>query len=280
MKPEIKKLLLVALAYLFLEVASSPMRGFSFILCSSVMFPVYFLLTALLCKRLAPTRPWKILAAATAAILLPYLLTSKELLQIGHLDVLIHLLGVLGGCLFFKARPAVRCLVAALSAAFVFTFTPLWYSWISYQNYGSFRATTDVRLAHPLVLTCPTDTLVIGMRPGKTYVLDLWNSYCGYCMKGFPDFQALADKYQDSGRILFYTVNILEPRENPSVFDIPARFGCRLPVFACKDDEFLSSLGIQGVPVVLVITPDGRVAYRGPLERAEPHIRRLSHATL
>ena len=85
MKPEIKKLLLVALAYLFLEVASSPMRGFSFILCSSVMFPVYFLLTALLCKRLAPTRPWKILAAATAAILLPYLLTSKELLQIGKI---------------------------------------------------------------------------------------------------------------------------------------------------------------------------------------------------
>ena len=276
MKSQLSKLLLLAAAYLCVEIATSALRGVSFIISSSVMFPAYFLLTFWVCKRWISQKPWKIVVAATVALLLPSVLASTEFFQVGHPDVLFRLLGVWGGAFFFKAKTLPRCLIAGLAVALMLCFTPLWWAWINYRNYGSFQTTTDATITRPLVLTNPTDTLILNRQPGKTYVLDLWNSYCGHCVRKFPDFQALADKYRNGDKIAFCLVDVFERKDDPHLLDTPRRHGCRLPSFAFEDDEFLARLGIQGVPVILIILPDGKVAYRGPIERVERHLKRLS----
>lgn len=272
MKSQLTKLLLLATAYLCVEIATSALRGVSFIVSSSVMFPAYFLLTFFLIKKLSSVKPWKIYLAASLAVAAPYVVLFAPRLYLGQMDVLIRLAGILGGFLFYKANKTSRYCVVGLSVAFIFCFSPLQYGWGHYLNYGSFKRDPGVAISRPLVLTNRTDTVVISQRPGKTYVLDLWNSHCGYCMKEFPHFQALADKYKDDDRVVFYTVDVLEREENPHALRTPSEYGCALPSFACKDDEFLAELQINGVPVVFVIAPDGRVIYRGDFKHVERHI--------
>lgn len=271
-------LVLVAVVYLIIEIATSALRGINFILSSSVMFPVYLLLTFFVCKGLSSVRPWKVFAAAGLAVLLPYVATYREFFIPGHLDVLIRLSGIGCGVLFFRSGTVLRCVVVGLSIALVCCFTPLWYGWINYLSMGSFRMAADIPITRPIVLTNRADTVVLGQRAEKIYVLDLWNSSCGYCMTEFPRFQAIADKFKDDGRVVFCTAQVLERKWEMFAHLIPLRHGSSLPSFVWKDNEYLSELGIKGVPHVLVVSPDDRIVYRGNVKYVERHVKRLLRA--
>lgn len=48
----------------------------------------------------------------------------------------------------------------------------------------------------------------------KLIVLDLWATSCASCIKGFPEFEKLTQKYQDVKNIEFYTLNLPIKRDS------------------------------------------------------------------
>jgi len=45
---------------------------------------------------------------------------------------------------------------------------------------------------------------------GKVLVLDFWTTWCGVCLKAFPDFQEVYEKFKDHPDVAFLAVNMGE----------------------------------------------------------------------
>ncbi len=102
---------------------------------------------------------------------------------------------------------------------------------------------TTVADAEPAVIdlekgaTLPAD-------PGKLVVVDFNATWCGPCKQFAPNFESVAEKY--AGKALFYSVDVDQHPE------LAARYG------------------VQSIPMVLFIRPDGQTATSlGFLQEAE-----------
>src|SRR5262249_40429459 len=66
---------------------------------------------------------------------------------------------------------------------------------------------------------------------GKVVVLDLWATWCGWCLKGMPNLQKVYDQYQDNDNVAILAVS----RDEPTVTDRQVRetmekTGARVPI--------------------------------------------------
>ena len=91
---------------------------------------------------------------------------------------------------------------------------------------------------------------------GKYVILDFWGSWCGWCIKGFPDMKAYYQKYQGKFEILGIDCNDSEQTWKEAVrkYELPW-----LHVYHPQSATVLEEYGIQGFPTKIIVSPEGKV---------------------
>ena len=93
---------------------------------------------------------------------------------------------------------------------------------------------------------------------GKYVVLDFWGSWCGWCIKGYPDMKKYYEKYKGKFEILGIDCNDTEEKWKKAVADNQLPW---LHVYNKKDDNDVTKLfGITGYPTKIIIDPQGKIA--------------------
>lgn len=109
-------------------------------------------------------------------------------------------------------------------------------------------------------------------------LLDFWSSKCGVCFKKFPQLQQLYDDLKSNEEVMITSVFITS--DNESYLDglnILCKHGYNFPIIGCTDwnSSLVSTLGINGVPTVIILNKNKDVIYRGNIEFARKKLKCL-----
>lgn len=94
----------------------------------------------------------------------------------------------------------------------------------------------------------------------RTIFIDVWASWCGPCIKEFPDWNALVEKYRGKNEIVFITISIDDSNDNwlkalgkyrPAGLHLLAKGGF--------DSEFAKKFLISSVPSNILINNRGQI---------------------
>ena len=98
--------------------------------------------------------------------------------------------------------------------------------------------------------------LLLSSLRGKHVILDFWGSWCGWCIKGFPDMKEYYKKYAGKFEILGIDCNDPEDKWKEAVkkYELPW-----LHVYNPRDSKVLEDYGIQGFPTKIIVGPDGKI---------------------
>ena len=98
--------------------------------------------------------------------------------------------------------------------------------------------------------------LALSSLRGKYLVLDFWGSWCGWCIKGFPDMKVYYEKYKDKLEILGMDCNDTEEKWKKAVAEneLPWKH-----VFVPKESTVPTDYFISGFPTKIIIDPEGKV---------------------
>lgn len=91
---------------------------------------------------------------------------------------------------------------------------------------------------------------------GKYVILDFWGSWCGWCIKGFPEMKNYYNKYKGKFEILGIDCNDTEQKWKDAVkkHELPW-----LHVYNPRDSKVLADYGVQGFPTKIIVGPDGKI---------------------
>ena len=92
---------------------------------------------------------------------------------------------------------------------------------------------------------------------GKYVILDFWGSWCGWCIKGFPEMKQYYQKYKEKFEILGVDCSDTEEAWKKAVSENQLPW---LHVFNPQDNKNLQeSYGITGYPTKIIVGPDGKI---------------------
>ncbi len=97
---------------------------------------------------------------------------------------------------------------------------------------------------------------------GKVIVLDFWTTWCGMCLKAFPDFQEVYEKYKDHPDVVFLAVNMgsNDPLEQVRAF-IDAN-GYSFPVAYDEGSKISDRFEINHLPTLVIVDKSGNIRLR------------------
>jgi thiol-disulfide isomerase/thioredoxin len=93
---------------------------------------------------------------------------------------------------------------------------------------------------------------------GDYVLLDFWATWCGPCRAVMPRVQALHEKYQDRGLVV-YGVNMAEKDPQDAVEYVDAHeytYGLLL-----EAEEVAKAYQVNAIPTLFLIDPDGKIIY-------------------
>lgn len=121
---------------------------------------------------------------------------------------------------------------------------------------------------------------------GKVVVLDFWATWCGPCVSSFPQMRELVAHYKDrdvvvvgvtslQGRVIGLVPAQIDTRNDPKkelalMNDYIKAKDITWTVAFSEEPVFNPDYGIQGIPHMAIIAPDGTVRHTG-LHPAMPH---------
>jgi thiol-disulfide isomerase/thioredoxin len=94
---------------------------------------------------------------------------------------------------------------------------------------------------------------------GQTVVLNFWASWCPPCRAEMPTLDAYYQAHRDEGLVLL-AINSGETAETARSFI--AQTGFTFPVGLDTDYDLSNQFGVDGLPVTIVLNPDGQIVYR------------------
>ena len=147
--------------------------------------------------------------------------------------------------------------------------------WKEYVAYGKLESNVNISQFKLDASDSSFDFETIGT---KYVLLDFWSSTCGICFKKFPKLQELYDKFKENENVLIASVFITHENENYSDgTKLLREDGYTFPVIGCTDwkSSLISTLGIDGVPTVIILNENKEVIFRGSIEFAESKLNSL-----
>lgn len=102
---------------------------------------------------------------------------------------------------------------------------------------------------------------------GRLVLVNLWASWCGPCRKEMPVLTAAAERFGE--QVQFVGVDTADAPDPAS--DFLEEFGVTYPQLADPNAVLLKRLRIPGIPVTLILGPDGSVVDKhiGPFDADE-----------
>ena len=91
---------------------------------------------------------------------------------------------------------------------------------------------------------------------GKYVIIDFWGSWCGWCIKGFPEMKNYYEKYKGKFEILGVDCNDTEQKWKDAVKKNNLPW---LHVYNPRDSKVLGDYGVQGFPTKIIVGPDGKI---------------------
>jgi peroxiredoxin len=91
---------------------------------------------------------------------------------------------------------------------------------------------------------------------GRVVVLDFWATWCTLCSKVMPRMEKLHQKYGERGVVVFGVSSF----ETGDPVALMKKKKCTYGLLL-KGEEIAPAYGVETLPVVCVIGPDGRVVY-------------------
>ena len=92
---------------------------------------------------------------------------------------------------------------------------------------------------------------------GKVVLLDFWATWCGPCKAAMPTIQKISEDYK-SKDVVVLGVNTFEQKPDAAKDYLAKKkftYGCLL-----KGDELAKAYGVTGIPTLVIIGKDGKVA--------------------
>lgn len=91
---------------------------------------------------------------------------------------------------------------------------------------------------------------------GKYAVLDFWGTWCGWCIKGFPEMKSYYDKYKT--KVEFVGIDCGDTKEEwktgVNKYQLPW-----INVYNGKDSKITNEYAIEGYPTKIIIDPQGDI---------------------
>ncbi len=100
--------------------------------------------------------------------------------------------------------------------------------------------------------------LTLSSLRGKYVVLDFWGSWCGWCIKGFPEMKEAYAKYKDKVEFLGIDCNDTEQKWKDAVEKNELPW---LHVRNADAEDVTKLYVIQGYPTKMVVDPEGKIAH-------------------
>jgi len=98
---------------------------------------------------------------------------------------------------------------------------------------------------------------------GKSVALVFWQTWCKACLREAPELAAAARKH--AGSVAFYGV-VSGPDEyvdDGKVRTVAKKYSMPYPQIRDRELELTHQFHVRGTPTIVVVRPDGRVAYTG-----------------
>jgi alkyl hydroperoxide reductase subunit AhpC/outer membrane lipoprotein-sorting protein len=96
----------------------------------------------------------------------------------------------------------------------------------------------------------------------KIAVFDFWFTQCTPCQQSFPVMNKVYERYKDSDKVMFLTVNADdETLSNQTVRDTAKSWGGNLPLARDPKQDIKKAFDVTGMPTLFVIGPDGTVQH-------------------
>ena len=112
---------------------------------------------------------------------------------------------------------------------------------------------------------------------GKWVLLTFWASWCGPCQKEAPVLNKLTHDYSPSLAVLALDVD--DKRENLDRFIQTNKVSYKVLIAGKLDDEVAKSYNVRGLPLSVIVSPDGEVKYVeegfSPASPLEDYVRKL-----
>lgn len=92
---------------------------------------------------------------------------------------------------------------------------------------------------------------------GKWVVIDFWGSWCGWCIKGFPQLKDAYEQYAPELEIIGVDCNESEEawRRGVEKYKLPW-----VNVYNPQNSTLLMEYGVQGFPTKVIVNPEGKIA--------------------
>ena len=138
--------------------------------------------------------------------------------------------------------------------------------WFDYINFGHL---SNIKITSHTIKTIE-DEIKLDTIKSNYILLEFWNSSCGSCIKQFPQYQKLYDKYKNE--ILIRSV-FVRYKDNENIFDginCINKQECNFPIWSIdKNSSLLKELEIKVYPTIIIINHDKEIIFKGNLKEAE-----------